>query len=76
MGNERDNADNQEPQQSTPQPSTDKVFPDGIVIEKMSVPVASTLPSASKPAEPPIQSPTSTGEPTSQPTPPPADSSE
>ena len=73
MGDEQDNAENQEPQQT---PSTDEVFPDGMVIEKMSVPVASTLPSASEPAEPPNQPPTPTTEPTAEPTPPPADSSE
>jgi hypothetical protein len=76
MGNEQDNAGNQKPQQTVSQPSTDEVFPDGIVIEKMSVPVASTLPSALEPAEPPNQSPTPTPEPTPEPTPPPADSPE
>ena len=76
MGNEQGNPENQEPQQTVPQPSADGVFPEDIVIEKRSVPVASTLPSASKPAEPPNQPPTPTSEPTPQPTTPPADSSE
>ena len=70
MAKKEGTPENQESQQPAPQPQAEVILSDHIANDRMSVPVATTLPSAEVPAEPPTQPSTPTSEPMPQPTPP------
>ena len=67
--------DNQKAPQTPPQTRVEVVFPEQ-AIEKRSVPISTTLPSARKPAERPSQPATPSNESTNQPPPPPPPANE
>ena len=73
MANNQDESENQKAQPAPPPAQVEGVFPEQLV-EKRSLPVSTTLPSALIPAEPPNQPATSTNE--APPPPPPANESE